>query len=246
MPKFNIHLFSKQEEKLKSAKGKNRHIGAERKARFPEAEESLKTWVLEFRMDGIAVTLNMFLLNEIVKLEKYSVDETGLKNYSTTKLLEDLVKMNVKDKIKVSTSFLNFCYDETKLIWNERCELQIRKEKRLMINKKMKFKVGGAGYRYSVNNRSISLRVKASIYFNKKPLDFIIHVIQPFKDKLREKWNIWMSLGQFTYNKGGNLRKPGYDCGISNAMDGSEDDLFGQDENGEEIDENEREIVGKL
>uniref|UniRef100_U9U7J6 Uncharacterized protein n=1 Tax=Rhizophagus irregularis (strain DAOM 181602 / DAOM 197198 / MUCL 43194) TaxID=747089 RepID=U9U7J6_RHIID len=31
-------------------------------------------------------------------------------------------------------------------------------------------------------------------------------------------------------------------CGISNAMDGSEDDLFGQDENGEEIDENEREI----
>ncbi|PKK73981.1 hypothetical protein RhiirC2_775391 [Rhizophagus irregularis] len=120
-------IIHKQEEKLKSAKRKNRHIGAERKARFPEAEESLKTWVLEFRMDGIAVTLNM-----------------------------------------------------------------------------------------------------------------------PFKDKLREKWNIWMSLGQFTYNKGGNLRKPGYDCGISNAMDGSEDDLFGQDENGEEIDENEREIVGKL
>lgn len=93
----------------------------------------------------------------------------------------EVVKMNVKDKIKVSTSFLNFCYDETKLIWNERCELQIRKEKRLMINKKMKFKVGGAGYRYSVNNRSISLRVKASIYFNKKPLDFIIHVIQVIK-----------------------------------------------------------------
>jgi hypothetical protein len=32
-------------------------------------------------------------------------------------------------------------------------------------------------------------------------------------------------------------------CGISNAMDGSEDDLFGQDEKEEEIDENEREIV---
>ena len=31
-------------------------------------------------------------------------------------------------------------------------------------------------------------------------------------------------------------------CGISNAMDGSEDDLFGQNE-AEEIDENEREIV---
>ncbi|CAG8459212.1 19739_t:CDS:2 [Rhizophagus irregularis] len=98
------------EEKLKSAKGKNRHIGAERKARFPEAEESLKTWVLEFRMDGIAVTLNMTLAE---------------------------------------------------------------------IPKEM--------------------------------------IVKSFKK-----------------------------CGISNAMDGSEDDLFGQDENGEEIDENEREIVGKL
>ena len=32
-------------------------------------------------------------------------------------------------------------------------------------------------------------------------------------------------------------------CGISNAMDGSEDDLFGQDEKEEEIDENEREVI---
>ncbi|CAB4415039.1 unnamed protein product [Rhizophagus irregularis] len=63
MPKIQ-----QQEEKLKSAKGKNRHIGAGRKARFPEAEESLKTWVLEFRMDGIAVTPNMvkFHMKEIL------------------------------------------------------------------------------------------------------------------------------------------------------------------------------------
>jgi len=96
-----------------------------------------------------------------------------------------------------------------------------------------------------------------------QPLDVCIN--KSFKDRLREKWNIWMSSGQFTYTKGGNLRKPEYNvickwileawaeipkemiiksfkkCGISNAMDGSEDDLFGQME--EEIDENEREIV---
>ncbi|CAG8669115.1 9172_t:CDS:2, partial [Paraglomus brasilianum] len=62
-----------------------------------------------------------------------------------------------------------------------------------------------------------------------QPLDVCIN--KPFKDRLREKWNSWMSSDQFTYTK----------CGISNAMDGSEDDLFGQME--EEIDENEREIV---
>ena len=76
-----------------------------------------------------------------------------------------------------------------------------------------------------------------------------------------------MSSGQFSYTKGGNLRKPEYNiickwileawaeipkemivksfkkCGISNAMNGSEDDLFEQDEKEEEIDENEREVI---
>jgi len=98
-----------------------------------------------------------------------------------------------------------------------------------------------------------------------QPLDVCLN--KPFKDRLREKWNIWMSSGQFSYTKGGNLKKPEHGiickwileawaeipkemivksfkkCGISNAMDGSEDDLFGQDEKEEDIDEDEREIV---
>ena len=97
-----------------------------------------------------------------------------------------------------------------------------------------------------------------------QPLDVCLN--KPFKDRLREKWNAWMSSGQFTYTKGGNLKKPDYSiickwvleawaeipkemivksfkkCGISNAMDGSEDDLFGQDET-EENDNDEREIL---
>ena len=95
-----------------------------------------------------------------------------------------------------------------------------------------------------------------------QPLDVCIN--KPFKDRLREKWNTWMSSGNFTYTKNGNLRKPEHNvickwilevwdeipnemivksfkkCGISNAIDGSEDHLFGQaygDENADEEDE---------
>jgi len=38
----------KKKEKLKTAKGKNQRIGAERKAHYSEAETCLKTWLLEF------------------------------------------------------------------------------------------------------------------------------------------------------------------------------------------------------
>ena len=54
-----ISRWEKQEDKLKSAKGKNRRIGAGRKAQYPEAETSLKMWLIEFRKDGIAVTSKM-------------------------------------------------------------------------------------------------------------------------------------------------------------------------------------------
>jgi hypothetical protein len=101
-----------------------------------------------------------------------------------------------------------------------------------------------------------------------QPLDVSIN--KPFKDRLREKWNIWMSSGEFTYTKGGNIKKPAHNivckwileawneipkemivksfkkCGISNAMDGSEDDLFGQEfENIKEDNNNEYEILDK-
>ena len=82
-----------------------------------------------------------------------------------------------------------------------------------------------------------------------QPLNVCLNKL--FKDRLCEKWNAWMSSDQFTYTKGGNLKKPDYSiickwileawaeipkemiiksfkkCGISNAMNGLEDDLFG-------------------
>ena len=51
--------MGKIKEKLKLAKRKNRRIGSGRKEKYPEAEASLKTWLIEFRKDGIAVTSKM-------------------------------------------------------------------------------------------------------------------------------------------------------------------------------------------
>lgn len=67
--------------------------------------------------------------------------------------------MNIVDKTKVATSFLNYIYDETKIIWNERCELQTIKEKKLKINKKKKLNIGSNGYRYLEKNRNTSTQV---------------------------------------------------------------------------------------
>src|SRR6218665_1265677 len=84
-----------------------------------------------------------------------------------------------------------------------------------------------------------------------QPLDVCLN--KPFKDRLRKMWLEWMTSGSATLTKGGNLQKPditvvvswakqAWDsipedmvrksflkCGISNAMDGSEDDALYED-----------------
>uniref|UniRef100_U9U022 HTH CENPB-type domain-containing protein n=1 Tax=Rhizophagus irregularis (strain DAOM 181602 / DAOM 197198 / MUCL 43194) TaxID=747089 RepID=U9U022_RHIID len=97
------------EEKLKSAKGKNRHIGAERKARFPEAEESLKTWVLEFRMDGIAVTLNMvkFHMKEILIKQFAHIQMVKIKHWSGL-FMRRKTKIGQNFLLILMTNFWNF------------------------------------------------------------------------------------------------------------------------------------------
>ena len=81
-----------------------------------------------------------------------------------------------------------------------------------------------------------------------QPLDVCLN--KPFKDKLRQKWTSWISEGEKAFTAGGNMRaaslpvvaewvksswnEVGNDmveksfkkCGISNAMDGTEDDLI--------------------
>uniref|UniRef100_A0A8C5QK08 HTH CENPB-type domain-containing protein n=1 Tax=Leptobrachium leishanense TaxID=445787 RepID=A0A8C5QK08_9ANUR len=85
-----------------------------------------------------------------------------------------------------------------------------------------------------------------------QPLDVCLN--KPFKDRVRKMWHEWMSSGQAQLTKVGNLKKPEIEliakwvrdaweeipeemvqrafkkCGISNAMDGSEDSalLFGE------------------
>lgn len=84
-----------------------------------------------------------------------------------------------------------------------------------------------------------------------QPLDVCLN--KPFKDRLRKMWIDWMTSGSATLTKGGNLMKPDITvvvawvkeawesipeemvrksflkCGISNAMDGSQDDALYQD-----------------
>ncbi|KAJ1202141.1 hypothetical protein NDU88_005942 [Pleurodeles waltl] len=85
-----------------------------------------------------------------------------------------------------------------------------------------------------------------------QPLDVCLN--KPFKDRVRKMWCEWMSSGQARLTKGGNMMKPDIEliakwfrdaweeipedmvkhafkkCGISNAMDGSEDSTLYEDD----------------
>nr|KAF6343017.1 hypothetical protein mPipKuh1_010743 [Pipistrellus kuhlii] len=85
-----------------------------------------------------------------------------------------------------------------------------------------------------------------------QPLDVCLN--KPFKDCIREQWNEWMVSGEKLFTKGGNMHAPQLDvlcnfvikawnditeetvirsfkkCGISNSLDGMEDDFLWQDE----------------
>ena len=376
-----ISRWEKHEDKLKSANGKNRRVGAGRKPQYPEAEASLKTWVIEFRKDGIAVTPKMvkiymkeilikefahiylnsenFLASDrwfygflkrsgfslrrktkigqklpaqlsekllefqrfIIKKRKqfeYELCEIG--NMDETPVYFDMVgNLTIENRgvksVQVRTTgneknrftcVLTVLADGTKLppivifkgkqmpknlpsgiivmmhpkgwmdefgmktwfnkVWKKRPGgNEINKRKSFLVMDSFEGHKTDAIKNIARSENTDLAIIPGGLTSIVQPLDVCLN--KPFKDKLREKWNIWMSSGQFSYTKGGNLKKPGYDiickwilevwtaipremivksfkkCGISNAMDGSEDDLFGQDEREEEIDENEREIV---
>jgi len=98
-----------------------------------------------------------------------------------------------------------------------------------------------------------------------QPLDVCVN--KPFKDKLRNKWNQWMTSGSASLTKNGNLKKPDYGvmcqwiidcwneipeslviksfkkCGISNLMNGSEDNLLYETEDENNNEDNNDEVV---
>ena len=91
-----------------------------------------------------------------------------------------------------------------------------------------------------------------------QPLDVSLN--KPFKDKMRDKWSTWMLDGEKTFTKGGLIKAPtlstlctlvkeSWDaidekrvikafkkCGISNSLDGTEDDLLYQSSESSESD----------
>ena len=92
-----------------------------------------------------------------------------------------------------------------------------------------------------------------------QPLDVSIN--KPFKDMMRKEWNEWMIGGEKTYTKGGSMRSPTMPevcqwvinswnqlkveaivkafkkCGISNALDGTEDEELWDDTDEEAADD---------
>ena len=91
-----------------------------------------------------------------------------------------------------------------------------------------------------------------------QPLDVSLN--KPFKGNVREEWNNWMLNGEKSFTKGGTMRAASLDvlcefvikawgnvkkesvvksfkkCGISNAMDGTEDELLYESEDEAEVD----------
>ena len=89
-----------------------------------------------------------------------------------------------------------------------------------------------------------------------QPLDVCLN--KPFKDRLRKKWINWMMEGEKTFTPTGNMRRPDLaevahcvseswkdiepnmimrsfkKCGISNSLDGTEDDILWQDDDDED------------
>lgn len=91
-----------------------------------------------------------------------------------------------------------------------------------------------------------------------QPLDVCLN--KPFKDRMREKWAMWMIDGEKSFTPAGNVRAAPLDlittwvldswndlsdqiiqrsfkkCGISNALDGTEDDLLWEDDAVDQVD----------
>ena len=101
-------------------------------------------------------------------------------------------------------------------------------------------------------NKTATAVIPGSLTSLVQPLDVCLN--KPFKDRLREKWMTWMMSGEKTFTPGGQLRAASLvtvcqwvkeswqelskemversfkKCGISNALDGTEDDLVWEEE----------------
>ncbi|CAB4440968.1 unnamed protein product [Rhizophagus irregularis] len=92
-------------------------------------------------------------------------------------------KVKADDRIALSVLFLDYVYDETFKIWEDRCEVQIKKEKAFQISKakKKSMKSYDPEYKNRLDELTTPLYGRAEgllagIYFNKKPLDFTIFI----------------------------------------------------------------------
>lgn len=140
--------------------------------------------------------------------------------------------------------------DWLKRVWNNRPGALMRKRS-LMVWDMFRGHLTDAVKRNSRELNTDMAVIPGGLTSVLQPLDVCIN--KPFKDRLRKLWNEWMISGAVTLTKGGNMQKPDITivtswmkeaweslppeivkrsflkCGISNAMDGSEDDALYKD-----------------
>ncbi|RGB30950.1 hypothetical protein C1646_764655 [Rhizophagus diaphanus] len=151
-----------------------------------------------------------FFIKEISRLERYAIKKEELfqlfqgKTYvllsenidnltfidiikgifplDLTKFLIDN-KVNKDVRIALGVSFLDYVYDETFKVWEDRCEIENKKENAFGITKakKKSKKSYDPNYKDRLDKSTTPLYDRAEgllagIYFNRKPLDFTVYV----------------------------------------------------------------------
>lgn len=135
-------------------------------------------------------------------------------------------------------------------VWNKRPGALLKKRSMLVWDSFRGHKTEAVANKLESINTSVSL-IPGGLTSILQPLDVCLH--KPFKDRLRTKWNNWMQTSHAPLTKGGNLKKVDIvtisewvkdawlsipaemivksfkKCCISNAMDGSEDDVLYED-----------------
>lgn len=136
-------------------------------------------------------------------------------------------------------------------VWNKR-NGGLRKEHSLLVWDMFRSHLTNETKKHLKRSNTATAVIPGGLTSVLQPLDVSLN--KPFKDRIRDEWNQWMMEGEKTYTKGGNLRAPSLDvlcdfvikswnavsakiviksfikCGISNSMDGEEDDMLWRDD----------------
>lgn len=136
-------------------------------------------------------------------------------------------------------------------VWNQRSGA-LRKLRSLLVWDMFRAHLTTETKKYLKQSNTETAVIPGGLTSILQPLDVFLN--KPFKDRIRHEWNQWMIGGEKTYTAGGNLRAPSLailcefvirswdavavknviksfkKCGISNSLDGQQDDMLWENE----------------